>query len=222
MLPKQENKTDFDGYITLVLSALLVAATAGISYLYYLKEIFQTARLTPSRCNDDVMLCVLGKKLINNKPDNEYIARLERACSTLMASDKTQVMLLGGKTGKAEISEALAGKDYLLTNNIDENRIYLEEASRNTLENIKNARSLLKKKNKEIVIVSNRYHLARVKKMTQGFGINAEICAAENNLDYSLVSIAKLLMETFHMHWYMTGKHYAHLTNNKRMLDRIS
>ena len=158
MLPRYKNKIDVDGYSMLLVSTLVLIATAGISYLFCFRKIFNTAKNTSHHCDENAMVCVLGKKLLNENPDSEYVSRLERATHILSNNNESQVILLGGKTGDANISEAFAGQKFLLKNNIEESRIYLEEASRNTLENIKNAIGILVEKNKKVVVVTNRYH----------------------------------------------------------------
>lgn len=221
MLPKQEKKTDIDGYAMLLLSSFFMIATAGVSYLYYFKKIFNTAKNETSSCDNGGVIFVLGKKLKNEKPDKEYVQRLERVQNILNQYDDTSVIILGGKTGSATISEAYAGKLFLEQNNIDISRINLEEASRNTLENIKNAIDLLKEKNKKIVVISNRYHLLRAKQMAKGFGLEVELCAAEEKFNLNLLSVLKLMTEALHVHWYVSGRIYARITNNTRMLNRI-
>lgn len=221
MLPRQENKIDIDGYAMLILSTVFMTATAGLSYLYYLKKIFHTAKNETHYCDNDVVVFVLGKKLKNEHPDKEYVQRLERVQNILNQDGDSQVVILGGHTGKATISEAYAGKQFLQQNNIDISRINLEEASRNTLENIKNAIGLLKEKNKKIIVVSNRYHLLRAKQMARGFGLEVELCAAEEKFNLNVMSVFKLMVEAVHVHWYASGRLYARLTNNTRMLERI-
>lgn len=221
MLAKHKNKIDIDGYSMLLLSALIMVATAGISYLFCFKKIFQTAKNTTHACSENVVVCVLGKKLVNEQPDNEYLLRLNRVSYILNNDEQSHAILLGGQTGNSKVSEALAGKEILLSNNIDSSRINLEEASVNTLENIKNSIALLKEKDKKIVIVTNRYHLARAKQMAEGFGLEVALCAAEEKLNVNPVSLFKLLIEALHVHWYISGHYYAHLTNNNRIIKRV-
>jgi uncharacterized SAM-binding protein YcdF (DUF218 family) len=221
VLAKHQNKIDMDGYSMLLLSTAIMIATAGISYIFCLKKIIHTAKTTTHDCSDNVMLCILGKKLINEKPDEEYLLRLNRASHILKKDEQSQAILLGGKTGKAKISEAHAGKKFLLTHNIKSSRLHLEEASINTLENIKNAIILLKEKDKKIIVVTNRYHLARVKQMAQGFGLEVTLCAAEDKLKFNFISVFKLIIEALHVHWYLSGHYYAHLTNNNRIIKRV-
>ena len=221
MLSKYKNKIDVDGYSMLLLSIVVMTTTAGLSYLYFLKKIFSTAKETTTDCSADVVVCVLGKKLINESPDHEYILRLDRVSGILKKDENTHTILLGGKTGGAKISEAYAGKEYLLRENIDSSRINLEEASVNTLENFKNAMTLIRKKDQDIVVVTNRYHLARAKKLAEGFGMKVSLCAAEDKFKLNLISMYKIMIEALHVHWYVCGHYYAHLTKNNRIIKRI-
>ncbi len=221
MLPKNNNKIDVDGYAMLLLSMLVMVATAGLSYLFCFKKSFSTAKKETHYCENDATVFVLGKKLINNKPDAEYVQRLKRVYSILTQNAGSQVIVLGGKTGNANISEAYAGKLFLEGCKIEASRINLEEASRNTLENLKNAIDLFKIKNKKIVVVSNRYHLARAKQMAKGFGLKVDLCAAEEKFDINLLLLFKLMIEALHIHWYISGRVYANLTNNSRIINRV-
>ena len=221
MLPKYKNKIDTDGYLMLLLSVFVIFATAGISYLIYLRKIYLSAKHTKTYCQNNKMICVLGKKLFNDKPDDEYLLRLERARNILDCGDSSEVVLLGGKTGRATISEAYAGKEYLIKKSIDESRIHLEEKSRNTLENFINAIELLRSKDKEMVVVSNRYHLARAEQLAVGLGLKVELCAAEDKLNMDLSTLFKLLLEALHVHWYTVGRYYAHITKNNRIIERV-
>lgn len=221
MLSRYKNKVDVDGYSMLILSIFVMTTTAGLSYLYFLKKIFSTAKATTTSCNEDVVVCVLGKKLVNEKPDHEYILRLNRVSGILKNDENAQTIILGGKTGGAKISEAFAGKEYLLKKNITSSRINLEEASVNTLENFKNALTLIRKKDQNIVVVTNRYHLARAKKLAEGFGLKITLCAAEDKFKLNLISVYKIMIEALHVHWYVCGHYYAHLTKNNRIINRI-
>lgn len=221
MLLKYKNKIDIDGYFMLLLSVFVIFSTAGISYLFYFRKTYLSAKYAKIYCQKNKMLCVLGKKLLNDKPDDEYLLRLERARTILENCDNSEVILLGGKTGGATISEAYAGKKYLLKKSIDESRIYLEEESLNTLENFLNAIELLSDKKKEIIVITNRYHLARAKQLAVGLGLKIDVCAAEEKLNINRESLFKILIEALHVHWYNVGRGYAHITKNNRMIKRV-
>jgi hypothetical protein len=57
--------------------------------------------------------------------------------------------------------------------------------------------------------------------MAKGFGLDVVLCAAEEKLNLNVLSVLKLMTEALHVHWYASGRLYARLTKNTRMLNRI-
>jgi len=222
LLPSYDMKTDIDGYLMFILSFIIIIATAGLSlilaWVYSLS--FARRKLTDSSEFD--ILLVLGKCLIEDQPDDDFKLRLNRAALILTQNNTSRVFILGGKTRSANTSESSAGKEYLIQKGIEENKIFIEENSRNTLENLKHFYALSDIKDQKVLLITNRYHLARSLLMAKGFGISTQACPAEDRYEYSLRNIIMTFIESFHLHWYIIGKYWAKLTNNKRMLERIS
>lgn len=212
---------DLDGLLTLLLSVTLIILSFGLTYFLALAHILFTA--TRAICDNKSAqhIVILGKKLNNDLPDNDYRQRLDRALTTIRLTTNNQIYILGGITGRANISEAQAGKNYLEDGKIQPYNIFLEEKSRNTLENMKHFMEFSNIPDKHICLITNRYHLARASIMAQGFGFVVEKCAAEDRYTPGLIATLVLLAETFHLHWYLTGRAYAKLTRNQRMLSRI-
>lgn len=222
-LPQLADKSiDTDGLAMLLLSTLLMFLTGGLSLLASLFYTISQALIAHSDVSDNKLLLVFGKQLVNEQPDSEYQARLQRAVSLLQAYPDSRVLLLGGYTSNATISESAAGRSYLLRCGISAERVEIEDDSHNTLENIKEARKHIDKDCTEVALISNRYHLARVCVMARGFGLWVHACAAEDILKLNPAMMLKLILETIYLHWYLTGKYWARLTQNNRMLDRIS
>lgn len=215
------DQTRLDGIAMLLLSMSILVLTAGLSLLPIIFYILLTAKGASSICPTEGLRVVLGLQLDKNEPTAEYINRLKRAQLCLEENPQTKVLILGGVTGNSDISEAAAGRNWLIENAIDKNRILIEEDSRNTLENLKQARSLLASDQHPVVLISHRYHLARVKIIANGFSIKNIICAADNIFHYSLPSLILVLKDALYLHWYFTGRTFARLTNNKKMLAKI-
>ena len=217
-----DNTIDTDGIAMLLLSTLLILLSGGITFSILLLYILKQAVFCSINTTHQHLLLVFGKRLQNNHADEEYLARLHRAKVLLDNDSNTQVLILGGQTGSASITESQVGKEYLLQQGIAEQRIQTEGRSRNTLENLKEARKLYAEEVMDATLISNRYHLARISSMARGFGLRIHCCAAEADFHLSPLVILKLLIEAFFLHWYFTGKYWARLTSNRRMLDRIS
>jgi uncharacterized SAM-binding protein YcdF (DUF218 family) len=209
-------KKDHDALLVLLLSVLAMPLTLGTFYLTLFAVVLYKATKTPTTPPlRGATYLVFGKKLRRNRPDLEYQARLDR----LLQCRFQKAILMGGHTG-GSISEAQAGYDYLQAHGLDKQIMHLETDSHNTLENLKNARQLLAKK--DTVIISNRYHLARCSALASSLGIKHHLCAAENHFRCNPENLLKCLLETFYLHWFYSGKGWALLTRNRRMLNKLS
>ena len=212
-------KKDHDALLVLLISLIIMIITIGSLYLLLLIFIFHKARSSstqPQAITQSTYL-IFGKKLINNLPDQDYRYRLMR----LLQCSFDTAIIMGGKTGNSVKSEAEAGLSFLQQNGLGKNKtVLLEQSSENTLENLKNTRQILNKK--PTVIVSNRYHLARCRILAESLSITYTLCAAEDDFSCSLHNLGKCLKEAFYIHWFYSGKYWAKLTRNKRMLDKIS
>jgi uncharacterized SAM-binding protein YcdF (DUF218 family) len=211
-----------DGWFTLFLSNLVIVLGAGVTLLWKTYEVTRTARRSPTTPPDKIELILVPcMRLEQGAPNQDFITRPERARVLQQAHDAT-ILLLGGHTGEA-ISEAAAGKQYLLQGGVPHARLLLEERSRNTLENMHNARGLIVAHGYErIALTSNRYHLARCQALASGLGIHAATCAAEPRYRAPLTQWPRLLLEGYYLHWYATGKRWSRLTRNQHSLSRIS
>jgi uncharacterized SAM-binding protein YcdF (DUF218 family) len=216
-------KFDYDRYTALSLSIIIISLTAGLSLAISFVYVFSFAKneecLTSNKAN---VLIVLGKKLKNNLPDDEYMMRLNRAAQVLKDNPDSKVYILGGLTGVANIAESDAGKKVLLSLGVDNKRVFLEKKSNHTLENLKNFYSMSDDKNQKVLLVTNRYHMARSIMMAKGFKINARSCPAEDNFKYTFTNIGKIIIEAFYVNFYLSGKYWAIFTNNSRVINRIS
>lgn len=200
----------------LAVSLLVMPLTLGALYLGLLLVVIRKAAKTPSITSyRSATYLVFGKKLLRSQPDFEYRARLDR----LLQCGLQRAILMGGHTG-GSVSEAQAGCDYLLAHGLDRQYLHLETDSQNTLENLKNARQLLTRQN--TVIISNRYHLARCSALATSLGIEHQLCAAESSFRCNPGNLYKCLLETFYLHWFYSGKTWALLTRNQRMLNKLS
>ena len=132
-------KFDYDRLTALSLSIVVITLTAGFSLLLSFVHVLSVAKNEECSTNGKVTaLVVLGKRLENNFPDNEYLDRLGRAMQVLKDNLDSKVYILGGVTGVSDMAESEAGKSILLSSNINDERIFLEKKSKHTLENLKN------------------------------------------------------------------------------------
>ncbi|KAB7624186.1 YdcF family protein [Alkalilimnicola sp. S0819] len=213
-------REDRDALFTLVLAQLLILLSGGLLYLWRLYQVWSRARRAPTAVPRAELILVLGHRLTaGDQLSRLYRQRLARARALLQAHPGARALLLGGLTG-GRISEAEAGRRYLAEHGIAEERLLLEEQSGDTLQNLVNARSLLARAEDERVLITSRFHLARALALTEGLNLGAHPCAADERLGAG--SVPAMLLEAMLLHWYYTGRRWSLLTNNRRMLDRIT
>ena len=212
---------DRDAFNTLFLTVLVIVLSGGIAFWVTLVRVIRIARKSNLLAPDSYPCLVFGKRLFQGEPDSEYRKRLDRAYVLIGKNANRLVLLLGGKTSTENISEARAGLEYLKSNGLGTySTIILEEASTNTLENLKNARKLLSSRNQDaIILLSSAYHLARCSQLATSLKLKHVLCASEriHKRDY-----LRCFPEAFFLLWFNTGRGWALLTKNKRQIERIT
>lgn len=97
-----------------------------------------------------------------------------------------KLIISGGKTFGEELpSEAQIIADYLIKHfEISEEAIIREEASINTMENIKNIEKVLedRKINGKLAVITSAYHIERLQKILENEGLEANAITAEEML----------------------------------------
>lgn len=106
-------------------------------------------------------IIVLGAQVRGTKITKSLKYRLDTSISYLEENQNTHVIVSGGQGPGEDIAEADAMSQYLMEKGIDKRRILVEDQSRNTNENILFSKKFIKGNNKEIIIVSNGFHVFR-------------------------------------------------------------
>ncbi|WP_017940630.1 MULTISPECIES: YdcF family protein [unclassified Thioalkalivibrio] len=210
-----------DGLATFALSNLLILATGGLSWLLLWTHALRWSRRL--RCpGRGRCILVLGQQLEAGVPGPGYRLRLLRAARLARRNPEARILVLGGQTSPEGPTEAAAGAAFLRRRGIASERIQTEDASRHTLENLRNARDLLAREphdDEPLVLITSRFHLARSAAMARGMGLHVCPCPAELG---SRVSAARLAREAWMLHWYHVGRGFARLIRHRGMLERIS
>ncbi|MBQ3379890.1 MAG: YdcF family protein [Clostridia bacterium] len=144
-------------------------------------------------------IIVLGTGVNGYTPSLCMVSRLQAAYE-LLSDDPDTVAVLSGGQGEGEyITEAQAMYTWLTSHGIDEKRLYMEDASRNTLENIKFSKALIEERgiNVEdgVAVVTNEFHLWRSCRIAELSGIKAYGVCAET--PYAYLKIVYHIREYF-------------------------
>lgn len=162
-----------------VAAALAAAITLGVGAL-----ILTTAHEPAPEGLDE--LVVLGAQVRpDGSPSTVLRYRLDTAADYLRENPSTRCIVSGGKGANEPCSEAEAMARYLESCGIDAARIELEDASTNTVENLRNSRALLADAGDAVGIVTNDFHVLRATRIAakQGYA-NAHGIAAPSDAWY--------------------------------------
>ena len=115
-------------------------------------------------------LIVLGAQVSGRRITDSLKLRLDRAKEYLIQNEETLVIVSGGRGKGEEISEAEAMASYLMENGIAKERIFQEDQSRTTRENLLFSAAFMEERGCLVGIVSNHFHLYRALQYAKAAG----------------------------------------------------
>ena len=154
---------------------LVISGIAVIIFLVVEAAIIACA-VQPADPGADYVI-LLGTQYRADGPSVDYRARLISAYEYLNDNPGSILIATGGKGNNEPVSEAEGARIFLTARGIPEDRLLLEDRSRNTVQNIRNAYDLLNEKGEDpsrcsVVIVSASYHLLRARLIAEKTGFN--------------------------------------------------
>lgn len=134
--------------------------------------IYWQARSDGSRPVDAIL--VMGTAQYNGRPSPALRARLDEAYAAWDEGLADTIFVTGGKQPGDLYTEAEASRDYLVELGVPEQAILMEEEGRSSWESMQNAAETLRAYGlDEVLIVSDGFHLFRVKLMARELGLDA-------------------------------------------------
>jgi uncharacterized SAM-binding protein YcdF (DUF218 family) len=207
---------------SLGITALAVLLSGGLLYLACLARVCWVAMRSGQDPGHGEQLLVFGKKLADGAPDEDYRRRLQHAHALAQRHPQRPLILLGG--GPAGATEAEAGLHVLHELGLPpEVPVLLEDQSLDTLQNLRNARDMLAEHPPgRLLLLSNRYHLARCHSLARLLGMDALPCAAEPAFRLREQGLVRLALEAAYLCWLEVGAAWARLIGHRRMIERVS
>ncbi|UHQ20349.1 YdcF family protein [Lysobacter sp. KIS68-7] len=207
------------GLVTLAACTL----SAGLVYVAYFLHVLRVARRAPTTPEHGDCVLVFGKHAPRGRIDADFALRLERAATLWRERPPRDLILLGGGAPD-EPSEAEIARGALLARGLAAGpALRLEAQSRDTLQNLRNARELLVGETpRRVTLLSNRYHLARCALFARQLGYDWELCAAEARLPMRPSTLFHLAGEAFFVCWSDLGTRWARFIGDRRMLARVT
>ncbi len=117
---------------------------------------------------------VLGCKVNSTQPSKYLYDRCKKAYEYLDENPNAVAVLSGGQGPDEEISEAECMRNVLVEMGIDESRLYLEDKSTNTRENLEFSLAVIEENelSENVLVVTNEFHEYRAKLICDNFGLN--------------------------------------------------
>lgn len=143
--------------------------------------IVNAARKEPVK---EATVVVLGCRVYGTKPSVMLKARLDAAYEYLAKHPDAPVIVCGGQGDDEEISEALCMYEYLVEKGIAPERIYMEDKSTSTRENLMYAKEIIDSEelSEHVAIATNDYHELRASLVADSIGLSSSAISAKTQL----------------------------------------
>lgn len=150
---------------------ILLAVLALAGYLGYVsKEIARQSVLDESRPSDVIL--VLGAAEYRGKPSPVLEARLRHALSLYEQGLAPYILTTGGAGGDPRYTEAEVGRAYLTEHGVPSEDILADPEGSTTAQSLDGAAEIMHRMNlHSCLVVSDGYHIYRVKRLLQAHGI---------------------------------------------------
>ena len=211
------------GLASFLLAAGSTILLLGLPVGWRLRRVLREAQGDADGPGD--LILVLGRRLREDRPTEVFEARLAHAAALWRRGLAPRILVAGGITGKASLSEAEAGRAWLLAAGIPPESVRMEDQSQHTLENLFHVRHTLRTEGwSEVILVSDGLHLARAGALAEGLGLRIRRSPAPDcpPRPGSPAWYRRAMTEAFLLHWYRTGLAYSRLIRSRRQLERVT
>ncbi|MCC7341834.1 MAG: YdcF family protein [Bryobacterales bacterium] len=149
----------------------LVALAGGAAYLLYLADqVRRQSQVDDARPAD--VIVVLGAAEYRGKPSPVLEARLSHALALYRERYAPFVLTTGGAGGDPRFTESEVGRNFLLSRGVPPEAIVMEDEGDSTIHSaVAVAEIMDRMRLKSCIIVSDSYHLYRVKRILEERGI---------------------------------------------------
>jgi uncharacterized SAM-binding protein YcdF (DUF218 family) len=143
----------------------------GLTYIGYLQfNMLQSSNKDIPKNAD--YLIILGARVKGTTPSLSLQYRIDAASDYLAENENTIVIASGGQGTGEDISEAEAIKRELMNQGISESRIFIENRSTSTDENIQFSKEFISDEMKIGLLVTNDYHVFRGTMIAKDYGLS--------------------------------------------------
>lgn len=130
---------------------------------------------------NNATVIVLGCTIDGEKVTPVLKSRLDTAYTYLEANPGSRCILSGGKGKNEDIPEGEAMRRYLVSKGIDNARLFAENESHSTDDNMRRSLEIIERKNfkSEVLIVTDGFHLFRSRLLAEKYGLSCALMPSQ-------------------------------------------
>ncbi|MCL5030930.1 MAG: YdcF family protein [Bacteroidetes bacterium] len=166
-------------------SAALVMVLLFLAFIYINLKKTNNKKISPVKNATNVAIVLGAAVWSHNSPSPSLAARADKAVELLKNGEVNKIQLTGSNA-PGELSEAEVAFNYIKSENVDTSKIWLEDKTVSTAEQVRFIKDqiLTKKKIGNVIIVSDSYHLTRVREMCRFYKIKIGMAASDLKLNF--------------------------------------
>lgn len=164
------------------ISVICLAAALGLAVACVTgAKIVRAAGNAPAE-NAEYTVVVLGCRVYDSGPSRMLISRVNAAAAYLETHPQAYCVVSGGQGEDEPMSEAQCMFDMLVSRGIEKNRIFMEDQSCSTRENIEFSLDIIKEKGlpERLALVTNEYHAYRASILAAEYGCESRAVSARS------------------------------------------
>jgi len=156
----------------LVVAVLVCAAALAVYFLAVYFQVWRQATREEAAPADAIV--VFGAAEYRGHPSPVLKARLDHALDLYHKGLAARIITTGGHGGDRQFTEGDVGRNYLAKNNIPSEMIVVDNEGYTTMESATAVAEIMDRmRMTSCIVVSDGYHIFRVKKMLESRGIRA-------------------------------------------------
>jgi vancomycin permeability regulator SanA len=171
-------------YLRAAVNSIFISMGLLVFTLIFINTKTLSKRNAESDVNKSKIAVVLGAAVwSDNKPSPSLAFRVDKAAELYSQGVVDKIQLTGGNA-PGELSEAEVSLNHILKKGIEKHNVWVEKNTTSTIEQVRFIKNDLigEKKINSVIIISDIYHLQRVKEICKFYNIKADIAASTLNL----------------------------------------
>ena len=174
-----------------------LAVVVGLLLVYYvvsLYDVWSTGQRNEARPVDAIV--VMGAAQYDGRPSPQLASRLDHALDLYHRGYATRIFVTGGKQPLDRFTEAASEARYLEDRGVPDGAILRETQGRDSWQSLSAVASQLKGLGlHSVLLVSDPYHMARIKGMAEELGLTAYVSATRTSPVGGLSAVRRDLEE---------------------------